>query len=66
LSNADKKVVGFILAQELASLTKRKKRRKRCTPQRKKCSKVAHNQKSQNVQPKREIVKEKLGELSRC
>jgi len=66
LSNADKGAVGFILAQELASLTKRRKRRKRCTPQRKKCSKVAHNQKSQNVQPKRGVVKEKLEELSRC
>jgi len=45
---------------------KRKRRRKQHIPQREKCNKAVHDQKSQKAQPKRGIVKERSGEPSKC
>jgi len=44
---------------------KRRKRRKWHAPQRKKYSKVVHDQESQKVQPKRRVVKKRSGKPSK-
>jgi len=45
---------------------KRRRRRKQHTPQREKHSKAIHDQESQKAQPKRGIVKGRLGEPLKC
>jgi len=45
---------------------KKKRKRKQHTPQRKKCSKAVYDQESWKAQPKREVVKGRSGEPSKC
>jgi len=45
---------------------KRRRRRKQHTPQREKHSKAIHDQESRKAQPKRGIVKGRLGEPLKC
>ena len=63
------KIIGARECSKIGSFgvdAKEKGREKRCGPERQRCSKAAHGQKNQKAQQERGVVRERLGEPSKC